>query len=110
MKLKKLITFFIPKLFICLIILGIILAPKSAIKAAKDGISIWINILMPSLLPFIIGANLIVSLKIVDILGILINPLTQKIFNVSGRSGLIFAISMVSGYPVGSKFASELRL
>lgn len=65
---------------------------------------------MPSLLPFIIGANLIVSLKIVDILGILINPLTQKIFNVSGRSGLIFAISMVSGYPVGSKFASELRL
>ena len=54
MKLKKLITFFIPKLFICLIILGIILAPKSAIKAAKDGISIWINILMPSLLPFII--------------------------------------------------------
>ena len=64
---------------------------------------------MPSLLPFIIGANLIVSLKIVDILGILINPLTKKIFNVSGRSGLIFAISMVSGYPVGSKFASELR-
>lgn len=78
MKLKKIITFFAPKLLICLIILGIILAPKSAIKAAKDGISIWINILMPSLLPFIIGANLIVSLKIVDILGILINPLTKK--------------------------------
>ncbi|MBU5335179.1 sporulation integral membrane protein YlbJ [Intestinibacter bartlettii] len=110
MKLKKLIAFFVPKLIICLIILGIILAPKSAISAAKGGISIWINILMPSLLPFIIGANLIVSLKIVDILGILINPLTQKIFNVSGRSGLIFAISMVSGYPVGSKFASQLRL
>lgn len=110
MKLKKLITFFIPKLFICLIILGIILAPKCAINAAKEGISIWINILMPSLLPFIIGANLIVSLKIVDIFGILINPLTQKLFNVSGRSGIIFAISMVSGYPVGSKFASELRL
>lgn len=110
MKFKKLITFFIPKLFICLIIFGIILAPKCAINAAKEGISIWINILMPSLLPFIIGANLIVSLKIVDIFGILINPLTQKLFNVSGRSGLIFAISMVSGYPVGSKFASELRL
>ncbi len=110
MKLKKIITFFVPKLFICLIILGIILAPKAAIHAAKDGISIWIDILIPSLLPFIIVANLIVSLKIVDILGILINPLTQKIFNVSGRSGLIFAISMISGYPVGSKFASELRL
>ena len=110
MKLKKIIIFFAPKLIVCFIILGIILAPKTAIKAAKEGISIWINILMPSPLPFIIGANLITSLKIVDILGILINPLTQKIFNVSGKSGLIFAISMVSGYPVGSKFASDLRL
>ena len=47
MKLKKLITFFAPKLVICLIILGIVLAPKSAIKAATGGISIWLNILMP---------------------------------------------------------------
>lgn len=110
MKFKKIILFFIPKFIVCFIILGIILAPKTAIKAAKEGISIWINILMPSLLPFVIGANLITSLKIVDILGIIINPLTQKIFNVSGKSGLIFAISMISGYPVGSKFASDLRL
>lgn len=110
MKLKKIIIFFVPKLIVCFIILGIILAPKIAIKAAKEGISIWINILMPSLLPFVIGANLITSLKIVDILGIVINPITQKIFNVSGKSGLIFAISMVSGYPVGSKFASDFRL
>lgn len=110
MNFKKLITFFIPKLFICFIIFGIVLTPKSVIQSAKDGISIWINILMPSLLPFIIGANLIVSLKIVDIMGILINPITQRVFNVSGRSGLIFAISMISGYPVGAKFASELRL
>ena len=110
MKLKKVIIFFIPKLIICLIILGITLAPKNAIQAAKEGILIWINILMPSLLPFIICANLIVSLKIIDILGIIINIFTQKIFNVSGKSGLIFAISMISGYPVGAKFASDLRL
>lgn len=110
MKLKKIIIFFIPKLIICLIIFGIILAPKAAISAAKDGILIWINILMPSLLPFIICANLVVSLKIIDILGVIINSITQKIFNVSGKAGLIFAISMISGYPVGAKFASDLRL
>lgn len=110
MKFKKIITFFAPKLIVCFIILGIVIAPKVAIKASKEGISIWINILMPSLLPFVIGANLIVSLKVVDILGVIINPLTQRIFNVSGKSGLIFAISMISGYPVGSKFTSDLRL
>ena len=60
-------------------------------------------------MPFIIGANLVVDLKIVDIIGYLINPITKFIFNVSGKSALVFVISMVSGYPVGAKLASELR-
>lgn len=84
--------------------------PVESISAAKEGIDIWINILVPSLLPFIIGASLIVELKVLDIVGIIINPITKFIFNVSGRSALVFAISTVSGYPVGAKLASEFRL
>lgn len=83
--------------------------PTESISAAKEGLSIWTKVLIPSLLPFIIGANLIVDLKIVDIIGYIINPITKFIFNVSGKSALVFAISTVSGYPVGAKLASELR-
>ena len=93
-----------------MLILGVVIFPKESIIAAKSGIDIWVNILIPSLLPFIIGANLIVSLKVVDILGAIINPITQFIFNVSGKSALVFAISAVSGYPVGARLASDLRL
>ena len=92
-----------------IIIIGIILFPTDSINAAKNGFSIWVDTLIPSLLPFIIAANLIVKLKFVDILGLVVNPLTRKLFNVSGKSSLIFAISTVSGYPVGAKLASELR-
>ncbi|RIZ59768.1 sporulation integral membrane protein YlbJ [Paraclostridium bifermentans] len=92
-----------------LLIIGIILFPKDSILAAKNGFSIWVNTLIPSLLPFIIAANLIVRLKFVDVLGLIINPVTKKLFNVSGKSSLVFAISTVSGYPVGAKLASELR-
>ncbi|MCU9810461.1 hypothetical protein [Paraclostridium sp. AKS81] len=42
-------------------------------------------------------------------MGLIINPVTKKLFNVSGKSSLVFAISTVSGYPVGAKLASELR-
>lgn len=110
MNISKLIKFFLPKLIVLLLIIGIIIFPNDSIQAAKNGIHIWVNILMPSLLPFIIGANLIVSLKVVDIIGALINPITQFVFNVSGKSALVFAISAVSGYPVGARLASDLRL
>lgn len=110
MNIYKLTKYFLPKIIVLLLIIGIIIFPNDSIEAAKNGIHIWVTILMPSLLPFIIGANLIVSLKVVDIIGAIINPITQFIFNVSGKSALVFAISAVSGYPVGARLASDLRI
>ncbi|MGL5506389.1 MAG: sporulation integral membrane protein YlbJ, partial [Paraclostridium sp.] len=101
MKKNKFITFFAPSIIVLLIIFGIVLFPTESIDAAKSGFSIWANTLIPSLLPFIIAANLIVSLKFVDVIGLIINPITRKLFNVSGKSALVFAISTVSGYPIG---------
>lgn len=109
MKKSKLILFFIPIIIVLLLIIGIVCFPSESIEAAKDGLNIWTTVLIPSLLPFIIGANLIVDLKVVDIVGFLINPITKLIFNVSGKGALVFVISTVSGYPVGAKLASELR-
>ena len=110
MNISKLTKYFFPKLIVLILIMGIVIFPNDSIFAAKDGIHIWVNVLIPSLLPFIIGANLIVSLKVVDIIGAIINPITQFVFNVSGKSALVFAISAVSGYPVGARLASDLRL
>lgn len=106
---KRLLNFFFPILVVITIILGIIKFPNQSIIAARKGISIWVNVLIPSLLPFIIGANLVIDLKVVDIIGYIINPIAKLIFNVSGKSALVFVISTVSGYPVGAKLASELR-
>lgn len=110
MKKNKFISFFAPAFIVLFIVLGVIIFPNESINSAKEGFSIWAQILIPSLLPFIIGANLIVELKIVDVIGLIINPITKFIFNVSGKSALVFVISTVSGYPVGAKLASELRI
>jgi sporulation integral membrane protein YlbJ len=91
------------------IIIGVVLHPVDSIGSAKEGFKIWVDILIPSLLPFIIGANLLIDLKLVDIIGYIINPITKFLFNVSGQSALIFMISIFSGYPVGAKLASEFR-
>ena len=110
MKKSKFISFLFPNIFISLIIVGIIVFPSQSLSAAKSGLSIWTNVLIPSLLPFMIFSNLIVEFKFVDIIGIIINPITKFVFNVSGKGSLIFAISTVCGYPIGAKLASDLRL
>lgn len=107
---SNIVKFFFPALIVLFLILGIILFPNDSLNAAKEGLNIWTTVLIPSLLPFIIGANLVVDLKIVDIVGFIINPITKLIFNVSGKGALVFVISTVSGYPIGSKLASELRI
>lgn len=101
--------FFIPIFIVFSLIVGVIIFPSESIESAKNGFRIWYDILIPSLLPFIIGANLLISLGIVDILGFIINPITSILFRVSGKGALIFVISMFSGYPVGTKLASEFR-
>ena len=106
---KQIINFFFPIFTVLTLIFGIISYPNESIIAAKKGLSIWINVLVPSLLPFIICASLVVDLKLVDIIGVLINPITKFVFNVSGKSALVFVISMVSGYPIGAKLASDFR-
>ena len=110
MQAKKYIFKLVQGIGILTIIIGIIMFPSQSIKAAKTGISIWANTLVPSLFPFIIGANMIISLKVIDLIGVLIQPISKLIFNVSGKGSLIFAISMVSGYPIGSKLSSKLRI
>lgn len=106
---KQTLSFFTPILIVLFLITGIVIFPKESIESAKYGFKIWYDILIPSLLPFIIGANLIVELKITDIIGYIINPITELLFRVSGKGALVFVISMFSGYPVGTKLASELR-
>ena len=109
MKKNQIIIFFFPIVIVLFLVVGIIIFPQESIKSAKEGLNIWVNVLIPSLLPFIIGANLIVELKIVDLIGVIINPITKFVFNVSGKSALVFVISTVSGYPVGAKLAYDLR-
>ncbi|MBS4539753.1 sporulation integral membrane protein YlbJ [Clostridium sp. D2Q-11] len=98
-----------PILFVTLIIL-IVLNPKNCIKAALDGVNIWFFTVLPSLLPFFILSEITIRLGVVKFIGSLMSPLMIPLFNVPGEGAFIFTMSITSGYPVGSKLISRLRL
>lgn len=88
---------------------GLLFNPEDSMESAKEGLYIWLNLLLPSLFPFIFISNLLISFGFVNFLGKFLEPMMRPIFNVSGTGIFPFLISMMSGYPVGAKLSANLR-
>jgi sporulation integral membrane protein YlbJ len=95
-------------MFLLLIVFLIIKNPALSVSAANDGINLWIFVVMPSLLPFFIINDMLISLKVPENLSILFSPLAKLLFNTSGYGAYVFIMSIFSGYPAGAKITSDL--
>lgn len=96
-------------LLLLIIMLAIISNPEESMNSANEGLNIWLNLLLPSLFPFILISNLLISFGFVKFLGRFLEPIMRPIFKVSGAGIFPFLISIVSGYPVGAKLSANLR-
>ncbi|MCD7033914.1 sporulation integral membrane protein YlbJ [Metabacillus sp. GX 13764] len=96
-------------LFIAALTILVILHPKAALSASKDGLKMWWEIVFPSLLPFFIISELLIGFGIVKFIGILLEPLMRPVFRVPGVGGFVWAMGMASGFPSGAKLTARLR-
>ncbi len=94
--------------FILLVFIFIItINPSPYIFASLNGFLIWGKIVLPSLFCFFILTKLLMqfdsTLKIFNFL----NKPFEKLYNTPKVGGYIFAMSAISGYPIGAKLISE---
>jgi len=68
----------------------------------------WWEIVFPSLLPFFIIAEVLISFGVVRFVGVLLEPFMRPLFNVSGSGAFAWAMGMVSGFPAGAKITARL--
>ncbi|SDZ01948.1 sporulation integral membrane protein YlbJ [Proteiniborus ethanoligenes] len=87
----------------------LIIYPNNTINAALNGFRTWSNIILPSLMPFFIGAEVLIGLGVVNFFGVLLEPIMYPLFGVSGKGSFPFVMSISSGYPVGVTLVSKLR-
>jgi len=104
-KIKQLIFPTILVLFTaCLIIFS-----NSNLSAAKSGLVLWANSIVPSLFPFFIATELLSHTNFAYYLGKVLNKLMKPIFNVRGEGSFAFIMGIISGYPIGAKIAANFR-
>jgi len=99
-------------IFICLIIFSaisfLVIYPQESIAAAKDGLKICTDIIIPSLFPFFILSSLLIEMHLAEKIGKLLQPFMKRIFNISGCGSIAVILGFIGGYPVGAKTAISL--
>ena len=97
-----------------IIITGIILLffmlifPAESLAASKRGLSLWFEVLLPSLLPFIILSSFLIRTNFIQrILGIC-PKLWNILFGVSGYGAYALILGIFCGYPMGAKLTADL--
>ena len=91
------------------LILTLLINPSLSIDAAKTGLLLWFNIVLPSLLPFIIASNILMESGSVYFFERLFTPIMQPLFRLPGSCAFPWVMGLISGYPMGAKLAANLR-
>lgn len=102
---RKIIIFF----YICLL-LFLLFHPKEALTGVKNGLGLWLNIMIPTLLPFLILTGAL--LKTGNIRKLL-KPSAffwKTFFGLSPAGAYVLILGLLCGYPMGAKLAHDLYI
>lgn len=98
---------YISILFILFTILLVVFS-NSNLVAARNGVKLWANNVVPSLFPFFVAVELLKHTNIIYYLSKYLDKWMKPIFNLPGIATFPFVMGLISGYPVGAKIVSDL--
>lgn len=101
---KKIIILSVP---IFTFMFYILTSPNESASAVKFGLTVCGEIVIPSIFPFTFLCILIYSTNISKIIEYILSPL--KKIGLNSTIGLVIIMSMIGGYPIGSKLISILK-
>lgn len=91
------------------IVVAMVVYPDVAFKSAVRGLLLWWEVVFPALLPFFVGAEILMGLGVVHYMGVMLEPLMRPLFNLPGVGSFVMAMGLASGYPIGAVLTSRLR-
>jgi sporulation integral membrane protein YlbJ len=86
----------------------LIIYPEKYIVSIASGLNLYAINVLPALFPFIFFSKILSELNFGYDLGNIMDKPLKKLYGVSGVSGYIMVMSMLSGYPIGAKLLSDM--
>lgn len=101
---KNILPFLFFLIAICLVTFS-----KTNLVAAKNGLILWANSVVPSLFPFFVITELLSHTNFIYYVGKAFDRVMRPLFNVPGECAFAFIMGLISGYPTGGKIVATLR-
>ncbi len=103
-------SYFSPVLFMLFAYLFFFLlkSPEEASNSCVSALLLCFTKVIPSLFPFLVLSEIIISSGMLKHLSILLGGSLSKVFNISKLSSLSFYIGALLGFPLGAKFSISL--
>lgn len=96
-------------LLFVILLLGFLLAfPAEALAASREGLRLWLETLLPTLLPFLILTGILVRTDGIRKILQPIAPFFKVVFGLSPGGTYVFLLGMLTGYPMGAKLDADL--
>jgi hypothetical protein len=94
---------------ICIIcVVAIILKPQLVSNGVINGLNLSYSAIIPSLFPFLLLTNYMISKDICSYLSMIIYPLLSKLFRISKQGAFCIIIGFTCGYPLGIKTINDM--
>ena len=93
---------------IVLLFAFMLMSPKAVFNGASEGLLLWFQIILPTLLPFIMITNLLVYTDSIHYISRIFGRLLSCIFKVSENGSFAVIAGFLCGYPMGAKVAADL--
>ncbi|MEY8352060.1 nucleoside recognition protein [Lachnospiraceae bacterium 54-53] len=85
----------------------LLLQPSTAFTGARNGLVLWGSVVVPTLLPFMICSNVIVSLNAIHILIFPVRRLLHQFMCLSDAGSYTLISGLLCGYPMGARNCSD---
>lgn len=93
---------------IIIVCVTLLVFSKECASGALSGIEMCLNVLIPSLFPFMAVSSFIVKSGIADLLGKPFGKIMKTVFGLSPCFAPILLLSVTGGYPIGAKSCNEV--
>ena len=97
-------------LFCICLLLFLLVHPEEALLSAKDGMSLWLNVMIPTLLPFLILTGILLKTGNIPQLLEPLAPFWKHFFGISPAGAYVLILGFLCGYPMGAKLAHDLYI
>lgn len=98
----------LPAVLLTVLIIYFLLNPKQCIDASLRGAELFVQAVLPTLLPFMVVCNLLISYEGITLYGKLFSHIICTPFKLSKNASFPIIAGIICGNPIGSKYSSDL--